>query len=265
MSDAAQSYLLANADAVAAQRLDALSALFNPTTFRHLRDLGLAPGWRVWEVGAGSRSVPQWIAEQTQTRVVATDIDTSVLGESDDAIDVRTHDIGVDDAMEGQFDLVHARLVLVHVADRERALATMMSSLRPGGWLLVEDADPQLQPLTCLDERGPREQLANRLKRDFRPLLVQRGVDVAFGRTLPHQLCAHGLSNVGADAYFPVGGPRCAELELRTLDQIAARLLEAGLATTDEIAMHREAIESGELDFATSPLISAWGQRPPTP
>ena len=63
---------------------------------------------------------------------------------------------------QGTFDLVHARLVLVHVPDRARALATMVAALRPGGWLLVEDADTELQPLVCLDESGPAQQRANR-------------------------------------------------------------------------------------------------------
>jgi len=257
-----QQYLLANADAAAGERLDALSALFNPTTFQHMRNLGIRPGWRVWEVGAGNRSIPSWLAQEAGAEVLATDIDTRLLGESDDDIEVRVHDIAVDDADEEQFDFVHARLVLVHVTDRDRALDTMIRSLKPGGWLLVEDADPQLQPLTCLDERGPREVLANRLKRQFRTLLAARGVDLAFGRTLPSRLRAAGLTNVGADAYFPLGGPLCAALELQTLEQIASRLLDAGLATADEIAAHRDAIESGELDFTVSPLISAWGQRP---
>jgi len=55
----------------------------------------------------------------------------------------------------------------------------MVSALRPGGWLLVEDADPALQPLTCIDEWGPEQKLANKLRRDFRTLLVQRGADIA--------------------------------------------------------------------------------------
>ncbi|MBE1583535.1 class I SAM-dependent methyltransferase [Nonomuraea angiospora] len=55
----------------------------------------------------------------------------------------------------GTFDLVHARLVLVHVPDRARALATMVAALRPGGRLSVEDADTGLQPLACRCTRCP--------------------------------------------------------------------------------------------------------------
>jgi hypothetical protein len=74
-----EGYLLDNQHAQAGHRFDALSALFNPSTFQYARALGLAPGWRVWEVGAGSPSVPAWLAEQVgrDGRVLATDIDTS--------------------------------------------------------------------------------------------------------------------------------------------------------------------------------------------
>jgi len=59
-----EGYLLDNQQAEAGQRFDALSVLFNPSTFPHARAVGLEAGWRVWEVGAGSSSVRAWFAEQ---------------------------------------------------------------------------------------------------------------------------------------------------------------------------------------------------------
>jgi hypothetical protein len=64
---------------------------------------------------------------------------------------------------------------------------------------------------------------------------------------------------VAADAYFPLTGPACQDLERATIAQIKRRLLEAGLATEEEIAQHLENVASGVLDLATSPMISAWG------
>jgi len=113
--------------------------------------------------------------------------------------------------------LVHARLVLVHVRQREQALAAMVSVLRPGGWLVIEEADPALQPLVCLEEIGPAEALANRLKRGFRQLLRERGVDLAYGRTLPRRLRSAGLIDVSADAHPPIAGSSCTELERATI------------------------------------------------
>ena len=70
-------YLLDNQQVEAGERFDALSAIFDPPTFRHLDRLGIGAGWRCWEVGAGGPSVPRWLAERVGPagRVLATDID----------------------------------------------------------------------------------------------------------------------------------------------------------------------------------------------
>jgi hypothetical protein len=76
-----EGYLLGNSAEPAGVRLEAISALFDPSTFRHVKRLGIRPGWRCWEVGAGSPTVPTWLADQVGPRggVLATDIDLSRL------------------------------------------------------------------------------------------------------------------------------------------------------------------------------------------
>jgi SAM-dependent methyltransferase len=257
-------YLLDNQQAEAGTRFDALAALFNSSTFRHFDALGIAEGWRCWEVGAGGPSVPSWLATRVGPagHVLATDIDVSWMTAAADAgYEVRRHDVGAEPPPEGGFDLVHARLVLVHVPQRATALAAMVSALRPGGWLLVEEADPMMQPLVCPDESGPPQQLANKLKRDFRTLMAQRGVDLSYGRTLPRLLRDAGLVDVAADAYFPMSGSACNLLEQATVAQIRDRLVAARLATDEEVDKHLANVAAGILDLATSPMISAWGRR----
>lgn len=174
---------------------------------------------------------------------------------------MRRHDVGTESAPYGSFDLVHCRLVLVHVLPRELAITSMAGALRPGGWLFVEEADPGLQELVCPDEWGTDQRLANKLKRGFRTVLLERGVDLEFGRTLPRRLRAAGLREVQSDAFFPMGGPACDELERATVEQIREDLVASGLVTDDDIAQHLANVASGRLDLATSPMISAWGKR----
>jgi SAM-dependent methyltransferase len=256
-------YLLDNQQAEAGARFDALATLFDPWTFRHFEQLGIGPGWRCWEVGAGGPSVPAWLAGRVGPtgRVLATDLDVSWLSGVAGGFEVRRHDVGVDEPPAETFDLVHARLVLVHVAARDRALRSMVESLRPGGWLLLEDADPALQPLICPDEYGPAQRLANKLRRGFRTLLAQRGADLAYGRTLPRLLRDAGLAEVQADAFFPITSPACTALERATVEQIRERLVAGGIATDAEIDEHLANVATGQLDLATSPLVSAWGRR----
>jgi SAM-dependent methyltransferase len=258
-----------------------LGELFNPTTFRHLNALGLGAGWRCWEVGAGGPTVPAWLARRVGPTgyVLATDIDVAALERpaasadaaavasvdaatalEDAGFEVRRHDVTAESAPAGGFDLVHARLVLMHLADRDAALTAMTGALRPGGWLLAEDADLSLQPLACPDEVGPAERLANKVRRASVGL---RGDNLAFGRTLPRLLRSAGLADVRADAYFPLAGPAAAQLQHTMIGRQRERLIAAGQVTEAELDQHLADIADGRLDLATFTVVSAWGRKAP--
>ncbi|MFF8599973.1 methyltransferase domain-containing protein [Streptomyces sp. NPDC015232] len=260
-------YLLDNARAEAGERFVWLAELFDGVTRGHFERLGVGPGARCWEVGAGGPGIPEALAAAVGPSgyVLATDIDPSWLA-ADAGYEVRRHDVVADPPPEpGTFDLVHARLVLVHVPDRARAPAAMAAALRPGGWLLVEDADTALQPLACLDDGGPAQRRANRLRDAVRELLARRGADLSYGRTLPRALRAAGLVDVAASGTFPVGGRACDRLVAATMRHVRGELLAAGLTDEAEIDAHLAAVEAGELDLTLAPLISAWGRRPTEP
>lgn len=268
--ESARGYLLDNARAEAGERFVWLAELFDGVTRGHVDRLGIGAGSRCWEVGAGGPSIPEALAATVGPtgHVLATDIDPSWLkageaGEAGGGYEVRRHDVVADPPPEpGTFDLVHARLVLVHVPDRARALATMAAALRPGGWLLIEDADTALQPLACLDDTGPAQRRANRLRDAIRELLARRGANLRFGRTLPQALREAGLVDVAAAGAFPVGGLACDRLEASTIRHVRGELLAAGLTDDAELDAHLAAIDAGELDLTLAPLISAWGRRP---
>jgi chemotaxis methyl-accepting protein methylase len=85
--------------------------------------------------------------------VLATDIDVSwIEPAADTVLEVSRHNLISDPPPPEMFDLVHARLVLVHLEDRAAALQVMIAALRPGGWLMLEDADPTAT--ACLPGRA---------------------------------------------------------------------------------------------------------------
>ena len=257
-------YLLDNRLDGAGTRLAALATLFDPVTVGHLSATGIGPGWRCWEVGAGGPTVSAWMARTVGPTgsVLATDLDLSRFGDPPAGVTIREHDVTCDPLPEGSFDLVHARLLLVHLPDRRQVAAALASVLRPGGWLVLEDADPGLQPLACPDAVGPEAALANRIRDGFRTLLAERGADLAFGRTLPRLLRDVGLVDVTADGWFPLAGPVGAVLERVTVEQTRAALVDRGLATDEEVDRLLIALDAGALDVTTAPLVSARGRRP---
>ncbi len=263
----AHEYLLDNQAGEAHDRFGALSALFDPVTFRHVDALGIAPGWQCWEVGAGGPSVPDGLAARVGSggRVLATDLEIRWLaGRTVPQVEVARHDVVTDNPPEGGFDLVHARLVLLHLPAREEALRRMISALRPGGWLLVEDYDVSLQPLICPDAVTPDHRLANTVKAAFRQLLLDRGADTELGRRLPRLFREGGLTRVQADAYFPLAMPAVAVLETANVQQVRSALVERGNVTAADVDRYLELASTGELDLATAPLVSTWGRRAPS-
>jgi ubiquinone/menaquinone biosynthesis C-methylase UbiE len=261
-------YLLENRKTEAAQRFASLSALFDPGTFRQFDACGMTAGWRCWEVGTGGPGLVRKIAERVGDagHVLATDIDDSWTREAATSnVDVRKHDVAGDPPPGGLFDLVHARLVLVHVREREHAFRNMLSVLKPGGWLVIEDADPALQPLSCIDVYGPEQELANRIRSGFRALLSKRGADLSFGRKLPRMFREAGLADMAAEAYFPIAMPECVPLEMATITMIRGDLLGHGIATEAEIEQHLDNVRTGALDLSQPPMISVRGRKPLAP
>lgn len=245
------------------EHLATLAALLDEATFRYLDILGVAAGWRCWEAGAGTASVPQWLAGRVGTagRVLATDIDVSRLAAGHQAaFEVRRHDLATEPAPGSGFDLIHARLVLEHLPDAAAVLTAMARALRPGGWLLAESADPMLQPLACPDEHGPAQALANKVRHAVWAVDPRRG-HLGFGRTLPRLLGEAGLTGIEAEARIPLTGQDTARLQRTLVLRHRDRMLAAGLLTSGELDRHLAHIADGALDLAAFPVVSAWARK----
>lgn len=256
-------YLFDNEAAEAGQRFGALSDLFDPVTFRHFERLGVRAGWRCWEVGAGGPTVANWVADHVgpDGYVLATDINTNWINRDvNPAVEVKEHDITIDPLPGGEFDVVHARLVLSHLPARATALEQMIKALRPGGWILIEDFD-SVMPLSCIDPQRPEHHRVNQVHAAMRELLRRRGADLEYTRTLPRVLRQAGLHRVGADAFFAIADPAANTLGIANVIQVRDALIENALVTPSEIDAHLQAMTEGTVDVGTMPLISTWGRR----
>src|SRR5215471_2482680 len=141
MADA--SYVFAGEQDRGFERFAALAALYDDATKRYIDALGVDRGATCLEIGAGGGSIARWLAERSSPgRVVATDRDTSYLARAAlKGVELQQHDIDADVLPEGAFDLVHARLVVMHLSDVPAAIGRMVRALKPAGWLIVEEFD----------------------------------------------------------------------------------------------------------------------------
>lgn len=260
-------YAFSNAREVQSERLRLLAALLDDGTSRLLDRLGVQPGWRCLEVGAGGGSVAAWLCDRTAPggSVLATDLDTTVLQQlTHPNLEVRAHDVLADELPKGEFDLVHARLLLAWLADREQALRRMVAALKPGGCLLVEEMDfHSIAPVAGLDP-GTRALFARVLDAHHAVLAEQHAFDPFCGREVAGALSAAGLSGVECEGRVSVwrGSEAGGTVWQLTLIQLREQLIASGRVSASDVDRMIELCDDPRLSFMSQATIAAWGQRP---
>lgn len=242
-------------------RMALAEALLDPVTTRQLESIGVREGMQCLEVGAGAGSMARWLAARAgpDGRVLATDIDTRFL-DAGAGYEIRDHDIVSDPPLPAEFDLAHARLVLQHVPDKDRAVANLAAAVVPGGWLLVEELD-----FTTSGAVGPFGARGfARVERAMHQFLAASGFDPAFGRHLPGRFRAAGLVDVEGRGGLSVvrGGSLYAMWYRQSIEALRPRLLASGLAGEAEVARACGLLDDPDFELVTPVLISTRGRRP---
>lgn len=258
-------YLLDNAGAEAPARLDALAEMFDASTKRHLLERGVGPGWHCLEVGGGNGSIAEWLADRTMPngRVVVTDLDTRFLDRlAHPNLETRAHDVTRDSLPEAAFDLIHVRLVLVHLPEWELVLHRLVAALKPGGWLVAEEFDSESVPPD--PARSPGEVVFKTQIATAR-LMVDHHFDRRFGRLLFGRFRDAGLIEVGAEGRLTMvhrGSPG-ASLVRANWEQLRDAMVDAGYVTSDDVDRDLARLDDPDLRMPSSILWSAWGRRAP--
>jgi SAM-dependent methyltransferase len=242
-------------------RLLAIDQLCGVQTRELLVSLGVGPGWRCVDVGAGAGTVARWLAEQVgpSGHVVATDRDPRLLrGLAGARVEVRCADITREPLREAGFDLVFARAVLCHLPERDRAVRHMLAGLRPGGLLVVHDFDIRACAMTCPDNAE-----FARAVRAVVEVMTPTGWDADWCLRQPVALMAAGARDVGVRSWVELmrgGSPEMNALGL-TFSRVAARMADVGLVSVEQMARIQDCC--GDPSFAClSPMsIAAWGYR----
>lgn len=270
-------YVFANgAEREAAQRFGGLETVYDPATTRALAATGVGPGWRCWEVGGGGGSIAAWLAQRVGPagRVLVTDLDPRFLAAlpalQRPQVTVRCHDVGREPPPAGAFDLIHARLVLIHVPTREAALGRLVGALKPGGWLVVEDFDPAFVapeerafPATSREDAALYARVFGALAR----VLAAKGVGSGWGRGLYRRFREYGLVEVGLEGALGArpGGSAGAKVDQANLTQLRAALLVTGIVTAEDLDRMIALLDDPDFAYAGPVMFTAWGRKPCPP
>ena len=261
------SYVFDTAEALEHERLLAHSELWDPFTFRKLAETGVGDGWRCLEIGAGAGSVAAWLVHRVGPRgqVVATDIETRWLEPMAAAnLEVRHHNVAADPLEESGYDLIHARLVLEHLPQRQAVARKLAAALRPGGWLVVEDYD--IRTMGLAETAPPSWALVNEAVVD---VLRAAGSDPLCGSQLAGLLQRSGLVDVLVEGFLrPMPIPDLAPIFRRPLEQLRRGLEAGGAVTAGQIDDALAAFDDDGDDAPrayTPILVAASGRAPARP
>jgi len=244
-------------------RFKALSQMFDAATKRYLRGCGLRQGWLCLEVGAGGGSIALWLCKRVGStgKVIATDIDARFLHRGKvQNLQVWRHDITRDPLPKHAFDLVHTRMMLIHLPQRDEVLKRLVAALKPGGWLVAEEfdglsfsADPTLSSGEVVLKTY---QAMHRLNTD-------RGIDGRFGRLLFGRFRGLGLDQIAAEGHiFMVQKASAAARLLRASFELRRLAMqEAGYLTQIEFDHDMKLMRDSQFMMPSPILWTAWGRK----
>jgi SAM-dependent methyltransferase len=253
------------------QRLVSQAEGYEPQARWLLDRIGIQPGWRVADVGCGPIGILNLLSEHVGPTGYVVGLERepgfAEMARSEiatcgfDNVEIVEADALNNNLEKRSFDLVHERLVMINVPAREALLSEMISLLRPGGTIILEDVDN----VSWLCQ--PPHPSWTALRDAFFAVYHANGGDAFIGRRLPDYLRLAGVSNIQVKVHVDAatsGDYRSKHL-LSLLDSIRDDVIGMGLLTAYELTKHSEALEAHLGNPATlvidKLLVQAWGRK----
>ena len=231
------------------------------------RRVGMQEGWHVIDCGCGPIGGLAVMAEMVGPagRVVGVDFSEPAIQRARSVVaalqlgnvELFAGDIHELDAaaVGGPFDLAYTRLFLMHQPDPVRTLSQIARLLRPGGWVVAQEAlrtpPPRSQP--CLEALGAYWDLVYQV--------LERAGNVPSGAVdgLAGSARAAGLEVVSVDGSFGIIYPELGfELHAATLLAARERAVASGMAAgqqIDDLANDIRAAKGGGYEWVTTPFF----------
>lgn len=232
-------YVFGADEDLAHEQLQILSALWDDYSERMLDGIGIPDGARCLDIGPGIGSTTRMLAQRSGASgtTTAVDIDTEhafAAGLADvPRVDVIEHDINDGVPEGGPFDVVHARLVLMHLPQRERILGELVDALRPGGWLVIADNGHLPRIISAPQDEDIR--VFDRFQELAEANATRRGLSFEWALEIDRHMTTIGLENVHGThlTHAGDGGSMEARLSHNYARQMETSLLNAGIPAHD--------------------------------
>jgi SAM-dependent methyltransferase len=241
-----------------------------PDTQALLARAEVSAGMRCIDIGCGGGAVTLELAQLAgpDGAAVGIDIDEVKLGLARRAAaerGLRNAEFVVADVsgwdQPGGYDVVYARFLLHHLSQPASLLRRMWAAVRPGGVLIVEDAD---FGGWCCD---PDNEGLRFFVDSYQRVLRHRGGDATLGRKLRRCFLAAGIPGPQLGLAQRVHEGDAKELAWSTLAATGDAILAEGVATAAEfdaaLASLREFTADPDTLICGPRVFQLWSRRPP--
>jgi SAM-dependent methyltransferase len=252
-------------------RLLAQAEQYAPTANWLLDQIDIQPGWRAVDIGCGPIGVLDLLSQRVGPTGSVVGLEreprfvemarAEIKGRGLGNVTIVQADGLTTGLDKGSFDLVHERLVLINVSAREEFLTEMLSLLRPGGTIALQDVDNV--SWLCQPAHPSWDILLNA----FHTVFHAGGGDPFIGRRLPVLLRAAGVQNIQTKvtvATPPPGDYRRTHL-ISLIDSVRDKVIAKGVLDEAKLNEHRQALARHLDDPATTVidklLVQCWGRK----
>ncbi|MCM6778566.1 methyltransferase domain-containing protein [Nocardia sp. CDC159] len=240
-----------------ADRLRVISGAADAPSRAVITALELPPAPTVLDIGAGNGSIARWVADTyPEGRVTALDKDIALLASEPvpGNCTIVAADIADYTPEPDSFDLVHARFVLAHLADRDRVCARALQWIRPGGYFVVTEP---FSLGSC-----SRYPVAAEVLGAYERYCEATGFDLTWARRVPAVMQAAGARVVEVRAAAGrLGGGTGVDRWQPLIARVAEELVAAGL---DRVALDQFAALCADPETYDIPqvIMTVVGRRP---
>jgi ubiquinone/menaquinone biosynthesis C-methylase UbiE len=265
-----QSYPLGGTSAER-DRLLSQAEQYEPTANWLLDHIGVQDGWRAVDIGCGPIGILNLLSERVGPKGVVIGLEREQRFVEMARAEIAKRGLtnvtmvqgdGLSTGLEkGSFDLVHERLVLINVSAREAFLTEMLSLLRPGGTVALEDVDNV--SWLCQPAHPSWDILLNA----FHTVFHAGGGDGFVGRRLPVLLHAAGVKNIQTKVTVetpPLGDYRRTHL-LSLIHSVSDKIIANKVLDEAKLREHQEALAQHLKDPGTTVidklLVQCWGHK----
>lgn len=252
-------------------RLRAQAAEYEASARWLLDALGIQPGARVLDVGCGPIGILGLLSERVGPRGKVVGLEreprfAQMAKQEVERLGLTNVVIVEADALNSglereSFDLVHERLVMVNVPEREPLLSEMLALTAPGGAIALEDIDNV--SWLCHPEHASWTTLLDA----FHTIHRAGGGDPFIGRRLPALLRSAGVLDVQAhvQAELPEPGQYRRTHLISLVQSLRPKLIGMRVMEAEELEAHIAALTSHLADPNTlvieKLLVQAWGRK----